>query len=60
MNETVLVISDIKKSDQDKIIEAIDNLVFLCEIEQPDWHMNNEQGEEIDSLWKRGQAKLKS
>ncbi len=60
MSGTILVISDINKSDQDKIIEAIDNLVFLCEIEKPDWHMNNEQGEEIDSLWKRGQAKLKS
>ena len=60
MSGTVLVISDINKSEQDKIIEAIGNLVFLCEIEQPDWHMTNEQGEEIDSLWKRGQAKLKS
>ena len=59
MSGTVLVISDINKSEQNKIIEAIDNLVFLCEIEAPDWHMTNEQGEEIDSLWKRGQAKFK-
>ena len=53
MGNTDLIINNMTKSDANAVIKAIDKLIELGQIEQPNWFMTNEKGEEIDSQWQR-------
>ena len=46
------------KSDANSVIKAVDKLVELGQIEQPNWMMlNNKTGMEVDSQWDRVEKK---
>jgi hypothetical protein len=57
MGNTDLIINGMSKSDANAVIKAVDKLVELGQIEQPNWFMVNEKGEEVDSQWYRVEKK---
>ena len=58
MRNTDLTINDMSKSDANAIIKAVDKLVELGQIEQPNWiMMDSKSGTESDSQWARVEKK---
>jgi len=58
MGNTDLIINNMTKSDANSVIKAVDKLVELGQIEQPNWMMlNNKTGMEVDSQWDRVEKK---
>jgi hypothetical protein len=58
MRNTDLIINDMSKSDANAIIKAVDKLVELGQIEQPNWiMMDSKSGTESDSQWARVEKK---
>ncbi len=58
MGNTDLIINGMSKSDANAVIKAVDKLVELGQIEQPNWIMiNNKTGMEVDSQWDRVEKK---
>ena len=49
MSDITLTVWNLKKSEANAIVKAMNKLVELGQIEDKNWVMGNEQGEEVDS-----------